>query len=114
MIQCNVYLYILIFNKQTLTYEILSIDKDRCVIPHKTLISNIEIHSVLEDIFKHHVDLEPFYTNFVLADIINEDTLSVNYFCLVPYATKIKQGHLLSINYDKISSQTIRLILAKL
>jgi len=114
MISCNINLYILIFNKQKLIYELISDSDQQLSIPYCELTSEAKIHDVLEKIFKDYVDLETFYTNFILADLVNNDILNINYFCLVPYATNIKKGHLIPIKNDKVYSPAIQKIVAKL
>jgi hypothetical protein len=114
MIQCNINLYIFIFNKDKLVYEVISKNLDTFSVPSKTIECEQNIQTTLEHIFKQHIDLDPLYTNFVLADVNNSCVLNVDYFCLVPYSTKIKQGQAISIKNEKIYSATIRQIMAKL
>jgi hypothetical protein len=115
MINCKLNLYILVLNKQTIKYQILSLSEDKICIPHKDVSSESKIEHLLCDIFKQHIDLDPGFTNFILSDIENNSaSLNINYFCLVPYSTKIISGNLLTINYNEISSTTLRHILSKL
>jgi hypothetical protein len=85
------------------------------VVPTITPKANNSIEKVLAETFKDYVDLEPRYTNFVLSDInINNEILTINYFCLVPYSTNIKQSFLIPIHPNEVSSAAIGKILSKL
>lgn len=114
MINCKLNLYIIVLNKQDLRYEVISESTSHLIVPYTHIKTNDKIDNLLCDIFKTHVDLDPGYTNFILSDIYNTDELNINYFCLVPYTTKIIHGHLLPINYNEISSSSVRHILSKL
>lgn len=104
----------MIFNKQTLVYDIVSTSDVSFDLPSAIIQPNENIDIILENTFKDYIDLDPIYTHFVLSDILNEDQLYINYYCLVPYSTKLKKGNLLPVQYDKIYSPALRQIIHKL
>jgi hypothetical protein len=59
--------------------------------------------------------MDSFFTHFVIGDIvINSDSLDICYYTLIQYNTKIKNGFLLPIKYNEISSPTLQKIFSKL
>lgn len=114
MIKCKVNLYIFIYNKSELYYELVSLDGNKNI-PSFDINSDTNIVQSLENTFKEYVDLDPIYTNFVLSDIENtSEKLLVNYYCLVPYNTRIKSSSLIPINNYELYSSSIRKIISKL
>ena len=115
MIPCNINLYILLYNKDTLEYNILSTKENKLQTPKISVELSCSINDLLKKIFENHIDMDAFFTHFVIGDIlITKDSLDLCYYTLIQYNTKIKDGFLLPIKYNEISSPALQKILSKL
>lgn len=112
MIKAKVSLYVLIFNKHTLMHDVLSLKDDSLVIPAKDIDETKSIEDTVSEIFESIVDLSRVYAKYKLCDAtINEDTLVLSYFCIMPFGTKTKNSFLLpSKNYENYSPNLQKII----
>lgn len=102
MIKTEVNLYILLLNRQTAEYQIVSLDNHIPIIPKSELNSSTsDLHTVLYTMFERYVDLSSSFIDFKLSDaMIINGTLNLIYYCLVSHSTKLKQSFLInSISY---------------
>lgn len=110
MIKCKVNLYVIIFNKTTLSYDVVSL-KEHTICPiSDTLETNKDVNILLTEMFERYVELQSSFVSFVLSDIANSDKLDINYYCLVPYNTIINNSYLVPININEIHSPYLRKI----
>lgn len=110
MIKCKINLYVVVFNKTTLKYDLVSL-KEYTICPiSDTLEANKDVNILLKEMFEKHIELQSSFVSFVLSDIINSDELNINYYCLVPYNTIINNSYLVPININEIHSPYLRKI----
>jgi hypothetical protein len=110
MIKCKINLYVVVFNKEKLNYDIVSL-KEFTICPiSDTLEVNKDINILLKEMFERYIELQSSFVSFVLSDIINSDELDINYYCLVPYNTIINNSYLVPININEIHSPYLRKI----
>ena len=115
MITSELHLYILVFNKESLQYEILSIDKDIIKPPVVDICKDSNINQMLNNIFTTYVNIDPSFINFILSDVnIKSEKLIINYYCLMPYHTTINNSYLLTLYNNEISSGNLRKIFSLL
>jgi hypothetical protein len=111
---CKLCLYILIFNKTSLVYDIVSLTEDYLSPITQELLSNTDPKDILQTMFRSHVNLNSSFVSFVLADISNTEELFINYYCLIPYNTSLIDSYLIPINTNDISSPHLRKIFSLL
>jgi hypothetical protein len=113
MITAILNLYILSFNKQTLDYEILSLDQDR-INPLTSLIENQKsLDEIIISLIEKHLEVSSSFINYKLsdADIIN-DKLVLSYYCLIPFNIRVKECFTLPINDYAIYSKNLKKIVS--
>lgn len=101
-------------NKETLDYQLLSTSPEKLTVPNIEIQQDSNVDKKVEELFTKYVDLDVWFTNFSLSDVVNsEQSLNINYFCFIPYLTKLKQSYLIPINQNEICSQSVRKIISK-
>jgi hypothetical protein len=110
MIKCKINLYVVVFNKKTLNYDIVSLKESTICPMSDTLEANKDVNTLLKEIFEKHIELQSSFVSFVLSDVTNSDELNINYYCLVPYDTIINNSYLVPININEIHSPYLRKI----
>lgn len=113
MIKAKTNLYILIFNKQTLEYDIVSNDNHIFMIPYIDIDNQRSLDNILEKLFEECIDLSSKYATFRLIDAeIIKEQLVLSYFTILPFGTKLKNSsHLLPCKtYEKYSANLQKII----
>lgn len=95
MITAKVELYILALNKKTLSFDIVSLDKDNLVLPSQNLEKDSDINSTICSLFETYVDMSSTYCKYRLCDVSNQDNLIISYLILLPFGTSFKNCHIL-------------------
>lgn len=113
MITATLNLYILSFNKQTLEYDILSLDQEDL----KPLSASIESQKSLDEmvvsLIEKHLDISASFINYKLsdADIVN-DELVLSYYCLIPFNIQTRDCFSVPINNYAIYSKNLKKIIS--
>ena len=113
MINAELNLNIFRLNKISLEYEIVSLDKYNLIIPYSCLNENSDIIDSLNMLFESVVDLSSSYIKHKLYDaFIDNQKLTLRYFCMIPFGTNLKTGSFLPIkeyeNYKNNFSKIIQ------
>lgn len=112
MIKAKVNLYLLILNKESLKYDIVSKDKKKIVIPSFEINKEINLIDEIRKEFENNVQLSSRFVSFVLSDaFVENQELIIEYYCLVPYMTNLKNSYLLSTDVQKNYSKNILKVL---
>ena len=112
MIKATASLYILIFNKHSMMHDVVSLKEESLVVPTIEISVDKSLDDTLSNLFESVVDLSRTYARYKLCDasVIN-DTLSLAYFCVLPFGTRIKNAFLLpSKNYENYSPNLQKII----
>jgi len=82
----NIVLYILMLNRETLGYDILSEHPDKYVECSIEIDSEKDIYSQVELLYSKYLDLHPDYVRFShMAPYIENKILKLPFYCLIPY-----------------------------
>lgn len=99
MIASKINLYILSFNKYTLTHDVLSLNQDNLDLPSIDIEpkDNQSLETLLSLLFENYIDLSSSFIQFKLCDafLINNN-LVLTYFCVVPFLTRTKNSFFIS------------------
>lgn len=115
MIIPKIKLYILLFNKITLSHDIVSISDSSLVIPTIDITEikqDIKIEDILSRLFESYVDLSAKFINYKLFDVnFYKSDLIISYMCFVPFGTNIKNAVLLSTKNNEYFTQNLQNII---
>lgn len=94
----DIVIYIIILNKETLGYDILSEHPDRYVECSAPINFNTDLDSQVEELYQKYVELHSDYIKFIhLKPYIENNILKIPFYCLVPYNSyNIKNSYKLS------------------
>lgn len=96
----KIVLYILIFNKEALEYEILSEHPDKFEECSVIVKESTDIDTQLSDLYSKYLDLSPDYIKFIFQKPFIEDNfVKLPFYCIVPYHDfNIKNSYRISCN----------------
>jgi protein-arginine kinase len=115
MIKTKILLYILLFNKTSLEFEVVSLEKNKLVVPECYVDSEENVEKQIKDIFEKYVDLSSEFTSFILNDVFIENKeLIIQYYCLIPYGVETKNSNPIKINAQETNSNNLRKVLLSL
>lgn len=98
--QAYICLYLILPNKETLSYDILSEHPDRYQECCAEIKSGLDLNTQIENLYFNYLDLDPQYIKFIhLQPYINEEKLYLPVYCLIPYNShEIKNSYKISCN----------------
>jgi hypothetical protein len=113
MITARLDLYILNFNKQTLEYNVLSLDQDNLKPLNEFINNQKSLDEIIISLIEKYLDISASYINYKLsdADVIN-DTLILSYYCLIPFGIQNKDCFSIPINNYAIYSKNLKKIIS--
>lgn len=91
-------LYLIIPNKETLSYDILSEHPDRYEECSTEILSDIDLDTQIDNLYLKYMDLDPQYIKFIhLKPYIQNNKLYIPIYCLIPYNShEIKNSYKIS------------------
>lgn len=82
----TIVLYILLVNRKTLDYEVLSEHPDKYIECGTDIVPSLDIDSQVKDLYSKYLDLHPDYVRFInLRPTIEENILKIPFYCIIPY-----------------------------
>ena len=101
MITPKISLIVVTRNKQSLTYDSLSLRPDKYIAPNVDIEdTNVPIMDMVYNLFEKHVCLDHHLINFMFLDNQHSDNiLNLRYYCLIPFNIKTMNTFFLSIDY---------------
>ncbi len=96
-------LVILVFNLKQGCHQVVSLEKDRLVLPNIDIVANLNIDEAILHKLSRYIDL-PGFPSYKITDITVRDTLDIYYFCFINHDVKTKNIHLLEL--DKYNENT--------
>ena len=96
MIKAILELYILVLDRESYSYLIVSEHSEKFAAPSVNINAKVEIESLLSLLYIKHTNTTSSYTNFIsLNSYIRDEKLIVPYYCIVPYNIETKESYLL-------------------
>ena len=94
-------LYAILSDKRNNEYRVLSEYPDKFVEANSIIKTDIDFFSQFIDLFSQYFDFDYKYIRpIVLEPMIDKEYITIPVYCLVPYSTIPKQGHLIpAIHY---------------
>jgi hypothetical protein len=84
--QAKIILYILIANKETMSYDIISEHPDRYEECSVDIVSESDLDFQVVSLYSKYLDLDSSYIRFInLRPFIESKILKIPYYCLIPY-----------------------------
>ena len=103
-------LVVLVFNLEKGCHQILSLEKDKLMLPFIDLEPNLDIDKAILHKLSRHLDLVGFPT-YKVSDINITEILDIYYFCFINYDVKIKTGHLIELSQYNENTPNIKKII---
>ena len=108
----KVNLYIIMFNKSTLGFDVVSTEESQLAVPSFDITEETVVVDSLKRLFEDHVDLAAQFTQFILSDVyVKEKVLNIDYYCLIPYTAKTKIPHAITQENQKYYPSNLQKIL---
>lgn len=108
----KVNLYIIMFNKSSLGFDVVSTEESQLSVPSFDITEETIITDSLKKLFEEHIDLSSQFTQFILSDVyIVEKVLQIDYYCLIPYTAKTKIQHAITEENQKYYPKNLQKIL---
>lgn len=82
----KIILYMLYFNRDSMTYDLLSEHPERFEECSAEINNNDDLRSQLENLYSRYLDLHPDYIKFVhMEPTIEDGVIAIQYYCIIPY-----------------------------
>lgn len=108
----KILLYIITRNKQTMDYEVLSIDPESIKPPTLDVVANIDIQDQYQTLYNQYIINYSNINNiFTFLNIDVTETIDIIYFCFVPFGTKHQNSYFIPIKQNEIFTKHIRQII---